>query len=211
MADLLLPPPLAGDARFHALGQLAERLSDVDLAPLLVYLVDTVDASALPYLADQLHLLGEGWQFARDDDERRRLLKRSIELHRFKGTRWSVEQVLETLALNGRVSEWFEYDGAPYRFKIDIELAARGIDAETFDSLVALINEYKNVRSLLEALALWQTNRSAVPMIAAATIGGELATVQPYRPGNLDQLSEVPYVGAGHWCVETVWVYPQTA
>ena len=40
MADaLLLPPPLAGDERFQALGQLAARISDMDLSPLLVYLV----------------------------------------------------------------------------------------------------------------------------------------------------------------------------
>ena len=106
MADaLLLPPPLAGDERFQALGQLAARISDMDLSPLLVYLVDTVNASALPNLAEQLHILGEGWQFARDDDERRRLLKRAIELHRYKGTRWAIQQVLETLALSGQISE----------------------------------------------------------------------------------------------------------
>jgi phage tail P2-like protein len=112
MADaLLLPPPLAGDERFQALGQLAARISDIDLSTLLVYLVDTVNASALPNLAEQLHILGEGWQFARDDDERRRLLKRAIELHRYKGTRWAIQQVLETLALSGQISEWFEYGG----------------------------------------------------------------------------------------------------
>ena len=41
MADgLNLPPPLAGDARFQALGTVAGRLNAIDLQPLLVYLVD---------------------------------------------------------------------------------------------------------------------------------------------------------------------------
>src|SRR5574337_894688 len=161
MADaLLLPPPLAGDERFQALGQLAARISDIDLSPLLVYLVDTVNPSALPNLAEQLHILGEGWQFARDDDERRRLLKRAIELHRYKGTRWAIQQVLETLAFSGQISEWFQYGGQPYYFKINVELSTRGIDEATFDALVALITEYKNVRSHLELLTLSLSNAS---------------------------------------------------
>jgi len=212
MADaLLLPPPLAGDERFQALGQLAARISDIDLSPLLIYLVDTVNASALPNLAEQLHILGEGWQFARDDDERRRLLKRAIELHRYKGTRWAIQQVLDTLALSGRISEWFEYGGEPYYFKINVDLSTRGIDEADFDALVALIAEYKNVRSHLELLTLSLANRSQAPVMAAVALYGEVATVYPHELTELNQMSQVPRFGVGHWSVETVWVYPQTA
>lgn len=211
MADaLLLPPPLAGDERFQALGQLAARISDIDLSPLLVYLVDTVNASALPNLAEQLHILGEGWQFARDDDERRRLLKRAIELHRYKGTRWAIQQVLETLALSGQISEWFQYGGQPYYFKINVDLSTRGIDEATFDAMVALITEYKNVRSHLELLILSLTNVSPVPAYAAATLTGEMATVYPYALTELNQTSTLR-IGAVHWSVETTTVYPATA
>lgn len=208
MADaLLLPPPLAGDERFRALGKTAARISDIDLSPLLVYLVDTVNATALPHLAEQLHLLGEGWQFARDDDERRRLLKRAVELHRYKGTRWAIQQVLETLALSGQISEWFEYGGQPYHFRINVDLATRGIDEATFDALVALITEYKNVRSHLELLSLSLVNRSQVPSIAATTLGGEIATVYPYQLTEINQNSLLR-VGIAHWSVETITVYP---
>lgn len=208
MADaLLLPPPLAGDERFRALGRIAARISDIDLSPLLVYLVDTVNATALPHLAEQLHLLGEGWQFARDDDERRRLLKRAVELHRYKGTRWAIQQVLETLALSGQISEWFEYGGQPYHFRINVDLATRGIDEATFDALVALITEYKNVRSHLELLSLSLVNRSQVPSIAATTLGGEIATVYPYQLTEINQNSLLR-VGIAHWSVETITVYP---
>ncbi|ARU25319.1 glucose-6-phosphate 1-dehydrogenase (plasmid) [Ralstonia solanacearum] len=207
----MLPPPLASDERFRVLDQLAARISGIDLAPLLVYLVDTVDASALPVLAEQLHILGEGWQFALDDGARRRLLKRSIELHRYKGTRWAIQQVLETLALSGQVSEWFEYGGQPYHFKINVDLTTRGIDEATFDALVALVTEYKNVRSHLELLTLSLTNRSHIPTLGAATVGGELATVYPYELTELNQVGQVPRFGIGHWSVETTSIYPKTA
>lgn len=208
MADALqLPPVLAGDERFQTLGKLAARISDIDRSPVLVYLVDQVNASALPHLAEQLHLLGEGWQFARDDDERRKLLKRAVELHRYKGTPWAIQQVLETLALSGQISEWFQYGGQPYHFKINVDLSTRGIDEATFDALVALITEYKNVRSHLELLSLSLVNRSPVPSIAAATLGGEVATVYPYRLTGLNQNSALQ-LGIAHWSVETVTVYP---
>ena len=207
MAESLLPPSLASDPRFAVLESLTGRISSIDLLPLLVYLVDTVNATALPYLAEQFHLLGEGWQFARDDDERRRLLKQSIELHRHKGTRWAVEQVLETLGLSGQISEWFEYGGQPYHFKINVDLSTRGFGEATFDALEALITEYKNVRSHLELLSLSLVNRSPVPSIAAATLGGEVATVYPYQLTNLNQNS-VLQLGIAHWSVETVTVYP---
>lgn len=208
MADALpLPPVLAGDERFQTLGKLAARISDIDRSPVLVYLVDQVNASALPHLAEQLHLLGEGWQFARDDDERRKLLKRAVELHRYKGTPWAIQQVLETLALSGQICEWFQYGGQPYHFKINVDLSTRGIDEATFDALVALITEYKNVRSHLELLSLSLVNRSPVPSIAAATLGGEVATVYPYQLTDLNQNSALQ-LGIAHWSVETVTVYP---
>ncbi|PTU67978.1 phage tail protein I [Chromobacterium haemolyticum] len=208
MADALpLPPALAGDERFQTLGKLAARISDIDRSPVLVYLVDQVNASALPHLAEQLHLLGEGWQLARDDDERRKLLKRAVELHRYKGTPWAIQQVLETLALSGQISEWFQYGGQPYHFKINVDLSTRGIDEASFDALVALITEYKNVRSHLELLSLSLVNRSPVPSIAAATLGGEVATVYPYQLTDLNQNSALQ-LGIAHWSVETVTVYP---
>ncbi|EJV9590242.1 phage tail protein I, partial [Salmonella enterica subsp. enterica serovar Infantis] len=57
MDKLLLPPPLASDERFSVLANIAaERFAQIDLTALLVYLVDIVDASALPSLAGQFHV-----------------------------------------------------------------------------------------------------------------------------------------------------------
>lgn len=205
--DLLIPPALAGDPRMQAMGVVAQRLSHLDLQPLMVYLVDTVPASALPHLADQFHLLGEGWQFARNEEERRKLIKRAIELHRHKGTKWAVQQVLETLSLSGWITEWFEYGGAPYRFRIDVDLSDRGIDAVTYNTLVQLVNEYKNVRSHLDALTLALMVRSSVPVIAAAMQGGELTTVYPLQLDGVGQNSAI-YIGYGQQTIEMTTIYP---
>ena len=71
MADAV-PNLLARDARFGPLSTLTERIQGLDVSKLLVYLIDLVDADALPHLADQFHVLGlEGWNAALTEDSRR--------------------------------------------------------------------------------------------------------------------------------------------
>ncbi|EEI4451968.1 phage tail protein I [Salmonella enterica subsp. enterica serovar Braenderup] len=102
MADkdvLPLAPPLAADKRFSTLARLAEtRFSGISLTPLLVYLIDMTEPSALPWLAGQLSLTGDnGWSLAESDEAKRELIKNAIELFRYKGTPWSVRQVIRNL------------------------------------------------------------------------------------------------------------------
>ena len=91
---LQLPPPLEGDISLRTLGRLAGRLDNIDLSVLMVFLVDIVDSSALPWLGEQFSLSGDGWELAESDDVRRMLIKAAIELHRYKGTPWSIWEVI---------------------------------------------------------------------------------------------------------------------
>lgn len=61
MAEIQIPPSI-NDARSQALAQLAARLSQVDLVPLLVYRIDSVPPGALPLLAWQFDILSPLWQ-----------------------------------------------------------------------------------------------------------------------------------------------------
>ncbi|HFS8947016.1 TPA: phage tail protein I [Enterobacter roggenkampii] len=91
---LQLPPPLEGDVSLRTLGRLAGRLDSINLEALMVYLVDIVDSSALPWLGEQFSLFGDGWELAEADDVRRALIKSAIELHRYKGTPWSIREII---------------------------------------------------------------------------------------------------------------------
>lgn len=99
MADLTLPPALAGDERFSLLcNLLEERHAGIDLKPMLVYLVDLVKAPLLPVLADQFSLLDEAvWILAESEDARRNLIKNAVELHRYKGTPWAIREIIRLL------------------------------------------------------------------------------------------------------------------
>ena len=210
MDKLLPPPPLASDERFSILANIAaERFAQLDLTALMVYLVDLVDASALPALAEQVHVQGlEGWLFTTDEREKRELIKQAIELHKYKGTIWAVRRVLEILSLPGTISEWFEYGGKAYFFKVDIELVDKGMDENLFNNLVELIHEYKNTRSKLEALIVWIINQSAIPVIGCALYGGELTSVLPFQIREVQQNTSI-YYGTGQWSLEITSIYPE--
>jgi len=92
-ADPFAPDVIALDGRFGPLSGLVTRLSALPVDKLLIYLVDQVDARLLPELGRQFSLSGlEGWNLARTDDERRALIRRSIALHRKKGTPWALRE-----------------------------------------------------------------------------------------------------------------------
>ncbi|MDK9603502.1 phage tail protein I [Lelliottia wanjuensis] len=210
MDNLPLQPPLASDERFTRLANLAaERFAQLDLTVLLVDLVDLVHASALPSLAEQFHVQGlEGWLFAQDERQKRKLIKQAIELHRYRGTPWAVRQVLRILELEGDISEWFEYGGKPYFFRMDVTIKARGLGEDEFNALVTMIHEYKNVRSKLEILTLWLVNQSQIPVIASTVLSGEITTVLPVLHDSIEQ-SGVVNIGTGCWSIEFVTVYPE--
>lgn len=125
MADRLqqtaVPNVLANDPRFGPLATLTERFSRLDLSTLLVYLVDLVGADLLPVLAEQMHVMGdEGWLLANTDDQRRTLIKRAVELHRYKGTVWAVKEVFGVLSVDVELVEWWQQQpaAAPYTFAL---------------------------------------------------------------------------------------------
>lgn len=134
---------------------LFSRFQELDTECLLVYLFDKVEESALVHLAEQFHITGnEGWASCSTVAEKRDLIKNSLNLHRFRGTKYSLKRVLEILGLNGKVSEWFEYDGKPYHFRIAVDMNNKGFDETTEKSLIDLITANKNVRSKLESLII---------------------------------------------------------
>jgi len=84
------------DARCRALDGLAERITDLELYPLLVQAPDLAVPAALPHLAGQYHMADTvAWRRAHTVDEQRGLVKSAIAVHRMKGTlagfRWAAQ------------------------------------------------------------------------------------------------------------------------
>ena len=132
-----------------------ERFKDLDLECVLISITDNVPVDALPHLAEQYHITGnEGWLQALSETEKRNLIKSAIKMHRYKGTKFAIEEICKTLNIIGTVDEWFNYGGSPYYFKVILEIFDRPISDDTETNLRALIDEYKNERSWLESIQI---------------------------------------------------------
>lgn len=124
-------------------------LDEVDLSFMLVYDVDNVNAAALPYLAEQFDVLGyKGMRLAKTESDQRNLLKRAIELHRYKGTVWSVKEAMKSVGFKDVILEE-HVDGHWANFRVILLNENVGITDQTIGELIKMIHEYKNTRSNL--------------------------------------------------------------
>lgn len=152
-----------------------ERFSEIDIDCLLVIIIDNLPSDALPHLAEQYHITGnEGWLQCQSDNDKRALIKKAIELHRYKGTKYALINVLKSLNINGDIKEWFEYGGDPYHFKIDIFLQNYAYNEKVFENLKKMIEEYKNVRSVLEEISIESKFDSPIGFLSYTNVENEL-------------------------------------
>ncbi len=180
MADERLIPAAVLDDSARAWNEMAERLGTLPLAPLLVYIVDNVDASVLPYLAEQFHVLGyEGWLLATTDGARRQLIKNSIDLHRYKGTEYAMASAIEALGYSCVIEKWWEYGGDPYHFRVTIDVDDNGISLDQQALLSALINTYKAQRDVQDAVQVATRVIANVPNYSFGCVSSEIVTVLP--------------------------------
>lgn len=173
MADERLVPAGIRDTSTLALNELIDRMGTIDLSPLLLYLIDNVNSSALIHLADQFHVLGnEGWNMVSTDYEKKQLIKNAIQNHKYKGTKYSVKKALELLGFIVDLKEWFEYGGKPYHFRLKLTSLSQSYQENLNEKIIQYIDEYKNIRSVLENLELDLPTVSNIPMIGGCSVVG---------------------------------------
>lgn len=181
-----------------------DRFEELDLTPLLIYMIDTVPAVALPHLAAQFDILGyKGWRFAKTEAEQRSLLKQAIELHRFKGTPWSIKEAVKragyadatiiegvgrfldgTWLLSGSLTLSGEANWACFRVVFDLG-NDKGIDEQETVDITALVNEYKNVRSKLVDISWVKNLEDTVTVTDELVITMQLAMVDDEFSGKI--------------------------
>lgn len=150
----ILADSIAHIAHLQAFDLLVKkRFDEFELDKLLVYLIDTVSADAIPFLAKQFDVLGyKGFRLANTELEQREIIKKSIELHRFKGTLWAVKEALKSIGFGEAVIEE-HVEGHWAKFRVTIDLGNRALNVLEIDDLVRMIKEYKNTRSHLADLS----------------------------------------------------------
>lgn len=153
----IMPESLKSDPDVQALCDAItpeiQAISNEIIQCILLARIDGLPEEVLDLLAWQLRV-----DFYEPDllvEQKRDLVRQSIAWHRRKGTPWAVEQVVSVVFKNAKVSEWFEYGGNPYHFRVETE---QTITAETdLDRLVRMINATKNARSWMENVTIKRT------------------------------------------------------
>lgn len=177
MADERLIPSGILDESTIAFNNLIDRMGTIDITPLLIYLIDNVNSSALIHLADQFHVMGfEGWNLVSTDYEKRSLIKEAIKNHRYKGTEYSVKRSLESLGFNVELKEWQEYNGKPFHFKLKLSSTSQVYQDNTAEKITQYVDEYKNVRSILDNLELDLPSISNIPAVGGYSVIGLYVT-----------------------------------
>lgn len=78
--------------------------------------VDDLSEAELDALAWELNILW--YETSANIETKRELIKNSDKVYQHLGTKWAVENVISTYFGNGYITEWFEYDGEPGRFRV---------------------------------------------------------------------------------------------
>ena len=119
---------------------------------LILTRIDELPENLVDLLAWQFHVdFYEPLGF--DLDKKRALVKNSFIWHRYKGTKYVLEEMIRTLFLDEfKIEEWFEYGGEPYFFRI---ISSDSItDARQYHDLIRAIFTLKNERSWLERITM---------------------------------------------------------
>ena len=141
-----------------------------------------VDESFLPYLAHTYQVAF--WSNELTTDEKRAIIDSSISLSRKKGTLFALKKFLKKLDIDIEFKEWFEYDGLPYHFKIDVDFISRPAGKEELKLIEEFIEIYKNEKSVLELISA-KLRSNLKEKVAATTVTGENIQVVPMVSRNL--------------------------
>ncbi len=147
----------------------------------------------LPYLAHNYQV--DFWSKDLTLDEKRAIIDFSINLHRKKGTLSALKAVLKRLNIDVTFYEWFEYEGLPYHFKIDVDFFNRPVEDKDIKLIEEFVEIYKNTKSILEILNI-NLKTNVQEKYAAITITGEEIEVLPYSVRNLYFIQKEKYATA---------------
>lgn len=177
-----------------------KRFTELELDKMLVYLIDTVDADAIPYLAEQFDVLGyKGFRLAATEVEQRAIIKKSIELHRFKGTIWAVREALTSIGYGDAIIEE-HVEGHWAKFRVTLDLGAHGLNVLQIDDLLKMVSEYKNARSHLADLSYTITLDDSVDVLDEYNDGlSDILVDGVTAGGNLKHNAEIFRNGARNY------------
>lgn len=132
----------------------------------------------LPYLAWAFSV--DKWDENWTEEVKRIAIKQSYFVHKQKGTIGAVKRVVEPIGYLIELKEWFQTNpqGTPGTFSLTVEVSESGLNEQTYNELVRLINDVKPVSRHLNQLAIAISPTGALRTFIGQQCG-EIITIYP--------------------------------
>jgi phage tail P2-like protein len=173
MSDHLLPANASSQER--ALSLAIERAGSVPVPVRDAWNPDTCPPQLLGWLAWALSV--DEWDGSWTDDQKRAVIKRSVAVHRYKGTIGAVREAIAALGLQAQVQEWFNQipQAAPYTFRLLLTANQVGATQRQQQVLLQVLDRTKNLRSHLTEVQVIATTQAGPCVAACAAVGSDIA------------------------------------
>lgn len=150
----LMPEVFRGDHKIQAasfaLQQTAKMvLEKVDNAAVYAS-IDIMPDEILDLLATELR--SQYYDPAMDIEKKREIIKKTLVWFYHAGTLKTVKELTDFIFGENIVTEWFDYDGRPYTFRLEVLGLDVLITDNGMENFIAALQKVKNTRSLLECI-----------------------------------------------------------
>ena len=167
-AMMLLPGVLAQDEGMRQLAEVTAKDIDgmIELANManIFSRIQELDEEMLDLLAEMLNV--DWYETDADVETKRTQIESSWYVHRKRGTKAAVVQAFKDVWQESSVSEWWEYGGQPYHFRVSI---AGELTPENIERCTRILEKVKNARSMLDAVE-YMAEKADVHLYTAALV-----------------------------------------
>lgn len=172
----IFPSAMTGDKSVMALGVaaaelLAARPAEIDKARVIAN-IDALDEAVLDILAHDFKV--DWWGQEYSIEEKRQTLKDSWRVHKTLGTKAAVVTAISAIYPETKISEWWEYGGEPYHFRLMLDATYENVDPEKHARVLERVAYYKNLRSVLDEVEYYDAGGTANGYAYAAFLGCEV-------------------------------------
>ena len=112
--------------------------------------IDKLSEAELDALAWELNILW--YDKTASIDAKRDVVKNSDLVYQHLGTKFAVENVIKSYFGDGKVQEWFEYDGEPGHFRVTSNNPS--LSEERINDFLALLNKVKRSSAKLDSVLI---------------------------------------------------------
>lgn len=134
-------PSFLQDKSNLAIEKCINKAFKIDLKPFMTAIVDKLPDTILTAKAEAMSLTnGDGWQNCDTRTKKCKAIKKSVAMHRLKGTVKGIKSLLNS---NITYMQWNEYNGIPYHYKLIFKN-----DKYTKSEIMNILVETHNVKRL---------------------------------------------------------------